>query len=375
MKITDISTYLNEAYERLSDDDIKLSSDLRNIVDFGKSITSDSTFDETFQSRLSNLIAKITKTTIHESTMNTPTPHVFTDSAGYNNAIEHILIDVPDFVANETYLYDTNTFEKLFGEEMPEVSATYYNSVLHCTNKITKSKQMYIDAFSSESSFNAYWSEVLNRIKVRVEYAKAVLSYAVFNSKVAHSMHKNNKENVIALEIPSNNDYTDFITTLKTTIRTIKDFNNYGGDGYVDSTPSNHLRLAVLGDYFDKMTTSKAYSFNDKFLDIPVSNIDVLNNFGDATEKNVIRVVTPDNTEGNETKIENVVAVLYDDRGAVAYGDNVYTDSQKIANTTGKINFFYMYDFHRAVVDGYKCIVFTEHGANDVTLNSPIENE
>ena len=375
MKITDISTYLNEAYERLSDDDIKLSSDLRNIVDFGKSITSDTTFDDTFHSKLSNLIAKITKTTIHESTINTPVPHVFTDSVGYNSAIEHILIDVPDFVANETYLYDTNTFEKLFGEEMPEISATYYNSVLHCTNKITKSKQMYIDAFSSESAFNAYWSEVLNRIKVRVEYAKAVLSYAVFNSKIAHSMHKNNKENVVALSIPNDNDYTNFITTLKTTIRTIKDFNNFGGDGYVDSTPSDHLHLAILGDYFDKMTTSKAYAFNDKFLDIPVNNIEVLNNFGDSSDKDVIRVVTPDNTEGNETKLENVVAVLYDDRGAVAYGDNIYTDSQKIANTAGKINFFYMYDFHRAVVDGYKCVIFTKNGSTDVTLNSPIENE
>lgn len=374
MKITDISTYLNEAYERLTDNDIKLSSDLRNIVDFGKSITEDASFDDTFQSKLSNLIAKITKTTIHESTINTPVPKVFTDSAGYNSAVEHILIDVPDFVANETYLYNTNSFEKLFGEEMPEVSATYYNSVLHCTNKITKSKQMYIDAFSSESAFNAYWSEVLNRIKVRIEYAKAVLSYAVFNSKVAHSMHKNNKENVVELKIPNDNDYTNFVTTIKSTIRKVKDFNNYGGDGYVDSTPDKHLHLAILGEYFDKMTTSKAYAFNDKFLDIPVTNISVLNNFGDTSEKDTIRVVTQDNTNGNETKIENVIAVLYDDRGAVAYGDNVYTDSQKIANTAGKINFFYMYDFHRAVIDGYKCVIFTKNGATDVTLNSPIEN-
>lgn len=373
MKINQIAQYINDVYSYTEgNDEITLDNDLRNIVDYGEKITSDSTFNDTFRTKFGDILAKVTSTYIHEQNFNMPIPSVYKDRDSYNNAREHILIDIGDFVDNETYIYDSNTFEKLFGEERPDVSATYYNSTKTYSFKMTITNDMYKDSFTSAEKFSEFWNKVFAMIENKAKFATAILSFATFVSKVCDSVHSNAKNNVVTLSIPNDNNFTNFISTIKSTIRKVKDFNTYSNDGYMDSTPEEHLHLAILGDVWDKMTTSKAYSLNDRFLDIPLSNIDVLNHFSDINNPDSISKIIPENAENCVTNIENIVAVLYDDRGCNVYNTDVTVNSQTIANKKNTTNYFYMYDSNWCVVRAYKCVIFTQNGKSDVTLNKPI---
>lgn len=373
MKINSIAQYINDEYSYLNGDtSVTLENDLSNLVDFGEHITSDSTFTDTFKTKFGNILAKVSKTIIHETKCEMPVPPVFTDSIGYYGALEHLMIDVSDFVNNETY-HNTNTFEKLFGEEMPTVNATYYNTKDEFSLKITRLLAPYIDSFTSENSFNSFWAGVIARIETKIKFAFNRLAYDVFMGKICTSVHTNNRNNVVELNIPNTDDYTPFISKIKTTIRKMLDFNTDYSDGYINSTDKSNLVLCMRGDVYDKMTTSKAYALNDKFLDIPIDNIVPLNTFGDLEHENAIEKIVPLNDSEKITSINNIVAILYDKRGARAYDENHVVNSQPVANKKGMINYFYLFDVNYVVINGYKCVVFTENGKNDVTLNKTIE--
>lgn len=343
---------------------LELSTNLENIVDFGKSITESTTFSNTYTNDLTNLIAKIGKTVFVDTKFKSTGINLFMDSAGYSGVLEVVSVDIGEY--DESLIFseiddssENNSFEKLFGVELPTVHSKYFNKKVAYSQKITIKEEEYRDSFKSADDFNSFWSRVLMRINEKREYAKDLLTRLAF-SAAALTSAKNHGVKQLSLNASGITELNNIIADMSIYS---KQYSNI-----ITSTTADDMILTIYAPSYNAYKTALATVYNKDMLNIPFSNIEIVPNFQYTTsgDKNKISGVVPNSTTGKYTTINNVVAVLRHKQSVACYNSRSSVTSQFVANTEAT-NYFYNDRMEFTVNSDLPFIVFTENGSTDIT--------
>lgn len=378
MKYEQIASILNEVYGINAEESkasTALSSDLSNVVDFGRTIVSGiTTFDNQFLT-LANVIDKTRKTIYIDAEFIGTAPKCFVDDAGMNGLKEVMRVSVGDFSDNMRYdVFNnpaTNSFNDLFGKELPTVNAKYYGKVVTYRQKITETYRQFEAAFTSPSALSQFFAHVENAIRVKYDWSKDTLQYIAFDNAVIEKLSSTHTATAdpCVKALASGNAFTDFINTVKSITREMLAFNKRYS-AFETSTPKSRLHMAVRADYYDKMITSLYDVRQPEYLNIPLDNIHVVPYFQFADDPDKIVMTTPSTATNATDNVDKLLAVIYDERAFGCTARDEKVTSQYVANED-ITNFFHMAEFEYVVNSDLPLVCICEYGGGFTKGTTP----
>ena len=159
MKVKQVATMLNTIIGEVTGESGVIAEDMSNIVDVGRKLTETDTFENNFDNFVGKIIDKIGRTKIVDRTYRRTAPDILRDSWEYGSILEKVRVEVGDYLDNMAWsITDTQTFEDLFGAELPTVTAKYFNSKATFSMKITIGKPQLVEAFKSADAMMKFIS-------------------------------------------------------------------------------------------------------------------------------------------------------------------------------------------------------------------------
>ena len=369
MKYEQIASILNEVYDINAEESkasAALSSDLSNVVDFGRSIVSGTTTLDGQFLTLANVIDKIRKTIYIDAEFVGTAPKCFVDGSEMNGLKEVMRVSVGDFDDNMRYdVFNTpatNSFNDLFGKVLPTVNAKYYGKVVTYRQKITETYRQFEAAFKSPSALSQFFAHVENAIRVKYDWSKDTLQYIAFDNAVIEKLSSTHTATAdpCVKALASGNAFADFINTVKSITREMLAFNKRYST-FETSTPKSRLHMAVRADYYDKMITSLYDVRQPEYLNIPLDNIHVVPYFQFADDPDKIIMSTPSTATNATDNVDKLIAVIYDERAFGCTARDEKVTSQYVANED-ITNFFHMAEFEYIVNSDLPLVAICEYG-------------
>ncbi len=380
MKYEQIASILNEVYDVNSEESkasSAVSSDLSNIVDFGRAIVSGTTtFNDQFLT-LANIIDKIRKTIYIDAEFVGSAPRCFVDDSEMNGLKEVVRISVGDFSDNVRYdVFNQNTansFSDLFGKALPTVSAKYYGKVVTYRQKITETYRQYEAAFKSPSAIAQFFAHVENALRVKMDWAKDTLQYIAFDNAVIEKLSSTHTQDAdpCVVTLAQNATYSAFINAVKAITRNMLAFNKKYS-AFETSTPKSKLHMAVRADYYDAMITSLYDVRQPEYLNIPMENIHVVPYFQFADDADKIVLATPSTTANATDNVDKLIAVIYDERSFGCTARDEKVTSQYVPNED-ITNFFHMAEFEYIVNSDLPLVAICEYGGGFTKGTAPAQ--
>ena len=372
MKYEQIASILNEVYDINAEESkasAALSSDLSNVVDFGRSIVSGTTTLDGQFLTLANVIDKIRRTIYIDAEFVGTAPKCFVDDSEMNGLKEVMRVSVGDFDDNMRYdVFNTpatNSFNDLFGKVLPTVNAKYYGKVVTYRQKITETYRQFEAAFKSPSALSQFFAHVENAIRVKYDWSKDTLQYIAFDNAVIEKLSSTHTATALA----SGNAFTDFINTVKSITREMLAFNKRYS-AFETSTPKSRLHMAVRADYYDALITSLYDVRQPEYLNIPLDNIHVVPYFQFADDPDKIVMSTPSTATNATDNVDKLIAVIYDERAFGCTARDEKVTSQYVANED-ITNFFHMAEFEYIVNSDLPLVAICEYGGGFTKGTTP----
>ena len=110
MNYKQIGEILNDVYGSIIGEGELIKEDLSNIVEVGKVITSNSTFDDNFDNLVKKLVDKVGKTIEHTDTLEARHLPIYRDSWEYGSILEKIRVEAPE-TEEERYIGEKRSGE------------------------------------------------------------------------------------------------------------------------------------------------------------------------------------------------------------------------------------------------------------------------
>lgn len=380
MKYEQIASILNEVYNinaKESAASSTLSSDLSNVVDFGRTIVSGTTTLNGQFLTLANVIDKIRKTIYIDAEFVGTAPKCFVDDSEMNGLKEVMRVSVGSFDNNTRYdvfnSQTANSFNDLFGKVLPTVNAKYYGKVVTYRQKITETYRQFEAAFKSPSALSQFFAHVENALRVKYDWSKDTLQYIAFDNAVIEKLSSTHTASAdpCVKTLASGNAFADFINTVKSITREMLAFNKRYST-FETSTPKSRLHMAVRADYYDKMITSLYDVRQPEYLNIPLDNIHVVPYFQFADDPDKISMSTPSTADAATDSVDKLLAVIYDERAFGCTARDEKITSQYVANED-ITNFFHMAEFEYIVNSDLPLVCICEYGGG-FTKGTATEN-
>lgn len=378
MKHEQIASILNEVYNINAEESAAssaLSSDLSNVVDFGRTIVSGTTTLNGQFLTLANVIDKIRRTTYIDAEFIGTAPKCFVDESDMNGLKEVMRVSVGDFDDNMRYdvfnTPSTNSFDDLFGKVLPTVNAKYYGKVVTYRQKITETYRQFEAAFKSPSALSQFFAHVENAIRVKYDWSKDTLQYIAFDNAVIEKLSSTHTATAdpCVKALASGNAFTDFINTVKSITREMLAFNKRYS-AFETSTPKSKLHMAVRADYYDALITSLYDVRQPEYLNIPLDNIHVVPYFQFADDPDKIIMTTPSTATNATDNVDKLIAVIYDERAFGCTARDEKVTSQYVANED-ITNFFHMAEFEYIVNSDLPLVCICEYGGGFTKGTTP----
>lgn len=305
LKFTDVSNILNEVFKAVvnNDEDARttVSDNLSNIADVGAALTENTDYETLFNKTFPAMVDKVKTTKFINRKYRGSAPPCAVAPDTFRGIVEIVRTDVGSFDVN--HLFDvidrdddfTGTIEHfadLFGKELPAIKAKYYTMCKTYRQKITKTSDQFIGAFTNAESMMSFFASIESALAVKYDFAVDMLQYLTFDSAVVEKIAKYNANTDTMLGngslVRSVYSYSDdldndivvkIINEMKSIIRLYTKFNTYGGADFANSYESSDIHVAINAKLYDAMVTNKAFAMNEKFLDIPFENIHPLTAF------------------------------------------------------------------------------------------------
>lgn len=198
MDMKQVATLMNGVTTEILGEGAVVNEDLSNVVDIGKAIFSNTSYDHFVKS----LVDHIGRVIFVDRKYNGNTLSLYRDAWEYGAVMEKVYgLKLPDATENETWeledgeSYDPNIFTK------PEVAAKFYNKRITFQIPLSIADKQVKSAFSSPNQLNAFVSMLWNDVDKSLEVKQESLASRTVNSFIAST---------IAAEFPSvaDNDYS-----------------------------------------------------------------------------------------------------------------------------------------------------------------------
>ena len=383
MKVKQVATMLNTIIGEVTGESGVIAEDMSNIVDVGRKLTETDTFENNFDNFAGKIIDKIGRTKIVDRTYRRTAPDILRDSWEYGSILEKVRVEVGDYLDNMAWsITDTQTFEDLFGVELPTVTAKYFNSKATFSMKISIGKPQLVEAFKSVEAMMKFISSIENRVNFKMSLAVDKLTYMCLCNLIAEKIKANN--NVVNLlkiynektgeTLTSGKALTDrkFLAFCSAMIRNYRKYLTgastlYNDDGYTTFTPEANQRLVMLSDFATAIdTVLLAETFNEDFVKIGTyTSIPYWQGTGTTNEDRSKISVIPasegpkpvgDDTRRTVTQT-GIMAVLFDEEACAICCENPIVESQRNAQKR-VTNFFHSFDAQYMNDTGENCVVF-----------------
>lgn len=353
-----ISELLNGVIKYNSDEsttDVKLTSDLSNIVDFGKSVTASGI---NWSTTADSLMNKITRQIILRTDYISNAPSIFVEGENWAGVTEvyRVLIDgfknssffdpVTASGSGATYKYWTNDSEictKLFGIEMPTIKSKYFEKTMTYLKSVTIAPNQFANAFISANAMSQFINEIWNKVEEQWQFAKDCLSYLAFDIAVARVLTSRatfdsttNKATACpSLILREWSTPQELYTKVMGIMRQFRQYNNYASaSDYISSVSDDNLVCYMRADLYDslipvlsELTMNKGVvsSLIEKFKPITTWT-------GEGTEDdiklNLTAVDDTATTSSGKINVRNIDFVIFDKRLVACTADNKKVTSQ-----------------------------------------------
>ena len=169
MKVTQVASLINSVTSEIIGDSAVINEDLSNVVDIGKAIFDNTSYDNFVKS----LVDHIGKVIFVDRVYTGNTLAIKRDAWEYGSVLEKIIAGLPVATENETWeledgaSYDPNVFTK------PEVAAKFFDKRITFEIQLSIADKQVKSAFSSATQLNAFvsmlWGMVDKSMAVKLE--------------------------------------------------------------------------------------------------------------------------------------------------------------------------------------------------------------
>lgn len=169
MKVTQVATLINSVTSEIIGDSAVINEDLSNVVDIGKAIFDNTSYDNFVRS----LVDHIGRVIFVDRVYTGNTLAIKRDAWEYGSVLEKIIAGLPVATENETWeledgaSYDPNVFTK------PEVAAKFFDKRITFEIPLSIADKQVKSAFSSATQLNAFvsmlWGMVDKSMAVKLE--------------------------------------------------------------------------------------------------------------------------------------------------------------------------------------------------------------
>lgn len=339
LKFKDVSTILNEVFKAVvnNDEDARLTvaDNLSNIADVGAVLTESTDYETLFNKTFPAMVDKVKTTKFINRAYIGSAPPCAVAPDTFRGIVEIVRTDVGSFDVN--HLFDvidrddnfTGTLEHfadLFGKELPTVTAKYYTMCRTYRQKITKTSEQFIGAFTNADAMMSFFASIESALAVKYDFAVDMLQYLTFDSAVIEKIATNNASALDMIANGSlvrsdfsysdgldNDSVTSIINEMKNIVRLYRKFNKFGGADFANSYSSNDIHIAINAKLYDAMITNNAFAMHDEFLAIPFENIHALTSFMpfDTTDNVANRTISGKGHNGTDYIVGGIMYVVY----------------------------------------------------------------
>ena len=261
--------------------------DLSNVVELGKQLTANSTFDGYLNEALKRIVDKVGQVIYQDGDITSGGFDIYATDAEYGSILEKIRVEAPEFDINDAWNFEENggsTHEEMFGYHAVDVAAKYFNIVdTFRTKPYTISEKQFASAFDSRGAMISFIGRIEQRVMAKRRLAINLLTHKAVTALIAEKLKDgNNIIDLLAEYIAETGDNTvtatnwrqseNFLLFANTYMRTISDLmveptGLYNNAGYVSQTKDSDRQFYLLSD-FARAIESYVYrsSYNEDYV-------------------------------------------------------------------------------------------------------------
>ena len=387
MDITQVATLVNSVNAEFIGDSAILEEDLSNVVDIGKAVFDNTSYDKYVRSLVDHIGRVIFVDRKYAGELAT----LYRDNWEYGSVMQKIyMTELPEAVENESWKledgasYDSNVFHK------SSVASKFYNKRTTFEVDLSVADIQVRSAFDSATQLNAFISMLMNSVDTAISIRLEGLAERTINTLIAQTLYADipdkdfTKTGVKAVNLLKlyNTQFSDatidkdealytpeFIRFSSLVIskylkRISKPSTLFNVGGLVRFTPADKQHLIMLSDFkaaADVYLQSDV--FNAEYTALPMSESIAYwqgsgTDYGfDSVSKIHIDIEDPADGSSEEIEIDGVVGVLFDHDAA-----GITNDKRRVtSNYNAKAEFtnmFYKQDCNYFVDLNENCIVF-----------------
>ena len=237
MKVTQVASLINSVTSEIIGDSAVINEDLSNVVDIGKAIFDNTSYDNFVRS----LVDHIGKVIFVDRVYTGNTLAIKRDAWEYGSVLEKIMAGLPAATESETWeledqvSYDPNVFTK------PEVAAKFFDQRITFEIPLSIADKQVKSAFSSASQLNAFVSMLWGMVDKSMAVKLEGLASRLVNNMIATTVNA-------SFPAVADNDYAG-MTSVKA-INLLYEYNtDYGLTGDSALTKDNCLLSADFLKY------------------------------------------------------------------------------------------------------------------------------
>lgn len=237
MKVTQVATLINSVTSEIIGEGAVINEDLSNVVDIGKAIFDNTSYDNFVRS----LVDHIGRVIFVDRVYTGNTLAIKRDAWEYGSVLEKIIAGLPAATENETWeledgaSYDPNVFTK------PEVAAKFFDKRITFEIPLSIADKQVKSAFSSATQLNAFVSMLWGMVDKSMAVKLEGLASRLVNNMIATTVNA-------SFPNVADNDYSG-MTSVKA-INLLYQYNtDYGLTGSSALTTSNCLLSADFLKY------------------------------------------------------------------------------------------------------------------------------
>lgn len=237
MKVTQVASLINSVTSEIIGDSAVINEDLSNVVDIGKAIFDNTSYDNFVRS----LVDHIGRVIFVDRVYTGNTLAIKRDAWEYGSVLEKIMAGLPAATESETWeledqvSYDPNVFTK------PEVAAKFFDKRITFEIPLSIADKQVKSAFSSASQLNAFVSMLWGMVDKSMAVKLEGLASRLVNNMIATTVNA-------SFPAVADNDYSG-MTSVKA-INLLHEYNtDYGLTGGSALTKDNCLLSADFLKY------------------------------------------------------------------------------------------------------------------------------
>lgn len=296
-------------------------ADVQGLISLGNVVLSSTTNTESF---LNTLVQRIGRTIISFRAYRNKFTDMVRNDFEWGAILQKIRVKMPDSVADPAYnlvdgqsvdpwtIYKPDVTQKLFVTRTPYMFA------------VTIAREQLKEAFTNESMMGAFISAIFGQVRNAMEVSLESLGRLAIANMIAESgareitlvtdYNAETGQTVTAATALNNPEFLRYaVSRIKSVSDYFEDMGTLYNDGTIETfTPRAEQKLKVLSDFERRLETVVQYSaFNEEMVSLSAFQmVNFWQSQESAENRDGIKINRA--SDGTETTVNNIMAVLYD---------------------------------------------------------------